>query len=291
MKKMATYELGGVRTGDVEEVGEADEHEDHHHGHEIENDLPLWQRWSAGALFAHLMYKYHPLLRLFFPSEQIEASFSGLLFSMTVVGSQFLSALFFESAGIAPPECEQMTPDPRLQILVGILSGAFKVIVALSVVFVLRRDYAYVRTLREKRRKLWWWAFKERVGKLFSCVYIAFCTFYVACFCAIVSDETHLAYENTSSTALFAVIVIKPACYVLPLYSVLILQRCHNFWLLERLLDRFPDLTDFSFESKFLEARKKLDEGHHWLEAAPLAAGAGMFWAAVKTSFGSSDQS
>ena len=137
------------------------------------------------------------------------------------------------------------------------------------------------RTLREKRRKLWWWAFKDRVGKLFSCVYIAFCTFYVACFCAIVSDETYLAYENTSSTALFAVIVIKPACYVLPLYSVLILQRCHNFWLLERLLDRFPDLTDFSFESKFLEARKKLDEGHHWLEAAPLAAGAGMFWAAA----------
>ena len=71
-----------------------------------EEDLPVWQQWSASSLLLHLVVKYHPMTRLFYPSEQMEASFLGILVGMTLCGSQFLSALFFETQGIAPPECD-----------------------------------------------------------------------------------------------------------------------------------------------------------------------------------------
>jgi hypothetical protein len=44
----------------------------------------------------------------------------------------------------------------------------------------------------------------------------------------------------------------------------------------------FPSSTDFSFMSKFDDALKQLEQEHHWLEAAPKAAGAGLFLAALR---------
>jgi calmodulin len=241
-----------------------------------EEELP-WKEWSAGVLLAHLMFKHHPLLRLCFPSEKTEAQMDGLLFGMTVIGSQFLSALFFETAGIAPPECDSNTPDPRLQIVVGFLSANFKALVAFSVLKVLSRDIVYVSTKVEKERRLNWWTMKDRFGKLFALFYIAFCAFYVACFCAIVPDETYLAFEKTSTTALLMIIVLKPGGPVLIQWGLLILKRrVDNPYLQRKLDERLPDLTDFSFETKFRKAREKLLEPHHWLDmnrraASPLA--------------------
>jgi len=239
-------------------------------------ELP-WKEWSEGVLLAHLVFKHHPLLRLCFPSEKTEAQMDGLLFGMTVIGSQFLSALFFETAGIAPPECDSNTPDPRLQIVVGFLSANFKALVAFSVLKVLSRDIVYVSTKVEKERRLNWWTMKDRFGKLFALFYIGFCAFYVACFCAMVPDETYLAFEKTSTTALFMIIVLKPGGPVLIQWGLLILKRrVDNPYLQRKLDERLPDLTDFSFETKFGKAREKLLEPHHWLDmnrraASPLA--------------------
>jgi hypothetical protein len=44
----------------------------------------------------------------------------------------------------------------------------------------------------------------------------------------------------------------------------------------------FPSFTDFSHESKHKDIVKTLDEGHHWLEAAPEAAGTNIFLEALR---------
>ena len=92
----------------------------------------------------HLVFKFHPVMRLLYPSESIEAKLLGFLFGMTLCGSQFLSAVFFETSGIAPPECEQKPPDSRKQYAVGFLSAIVKGFAMAVVASIMKRDFVYV---------------------------------------------------------------------------------------------------------------------------------------------------
>ena len=133
----------------------------------------------------------------------------------------------------------------------------------------LKRDVVYVRFEHEKHKRLRRWKLKDLAGKLICFIYLAFCAFYITCFCAIVPDETFAAYATTSTTAFLCVLVLKPGTYVVPIYCLFLLQRsCHFHWI-ERLLTAFPDMTDFSFEWRFEEATQLLSKDHDWLEAAP----------------------
>ena len=234
------------------------------------------------ALFAHLVFKYHPLMRLYFTSEQMETSFMGLLFGMTLAGSQFFSALFYETVGIAPPECEQLTPDAWEQVAVGLGTGLFKALAAMTVVYFIKRTSVYVRFHHEKWLRLWWWSAKGLLWKVICFSYLTFCTFYVACFCGIVSEQTLHAYENTSATALGAIFLLKPGLSIIPIYLLMLLERWFGLRCIRRFFRAFPDLTDFSFESSFAEAAKKLHTSHSWLEAAPEAGAAAMLLASMR---------
>ena len=65
-------DIGDQEGGDQEDVVHGDEDAVDEAG-----QVPEWQLWTAGALFVHLLFKYHPLMHLRYPSEKLETSFMG----------------------------------------------------------------------------------------------------------------------------------------------------------------------------------------------------------------------